>query len=64
MPLNKQRPILPELRSIPLTHYDCLARYTLVNRHQTIEIGYCAVKGPALNCNELRELGICPRGFA
>jgi hypothetical protein len=59
----RSRPHRTELRDIPLTHYDCLARYTLVNRGETFETGYCAVRGPVLNCSEVRELGLCPRGF-
>lgn len=53
----------PELRSIPLTEYDCLSRYSLIDFTRTKEIFYCSNKMPTLNCKELRELGLCHRGF-
>lgn len=58
---RSKRPIVPELRDVPLTFLDCdLAR----RRVDFNNVGWDGCADVCGSCQLIRELGKCPRGFA
>ncbi len=63
---RSKRPIVPELRDIPLTFLDCSCIFDFPFQSNTHEChhGIKYPEVPAWTCEYRREIGKCPRGFA
>lgn len=63
---RSKRPIVPELRDIPLTFLNCNDRKEFPFQCNTHEChhGIKYPEVPAWTCEYRREIGKCPRGFA
>jgi hypothetical protein len=58
--MTLKRPIVPELRSIPLSYLDCDAKGT--EGYIIPRVSFCAIGFP-YSCDFLRELKECPRHY-